>query len=264
MTFVNMPITDTCVGSCCSCSVFCSRTLSRCSLPGMQIKQLCAQAYISVAGAKQGPSEWLHTNQAVWPLVLPVNAVKNVLDLPDEEPWSKVSADLNVILDSSLLGRRLFGFAAKEVAFQQAEGIVSQYVEKLLHSGSVDEAAVARIRQAAVDALSAMPNSGHLSQKREVKLKYRDWWIIGRVSCPAEHVDFGIQAGLRGYAAASGDLPALPAEEHLCKEPAGASKGRVAPCFLRDATAARKFALSMVNAEECGNGEAVKDMCYCP
>ena len=118
---------------------------------------------------------------------------------------------------------------------------------------------MAKLRSEAMDELNLLPGGQCMQGKRDVRLKYRGWQIVGKATCAAEQLDMGLQAGLRGYASAAGDIPVLPAETLLCKDPEKAVKGKICESFLREAVSARKFALSMVEADGCINGEALKD-----
>ena len=217
------------------------------------MQELFFEAYVSVAGARQGPGVWLNTNQELWTLVLPQGPTSKILQLPPEDSWASVAQELQQVFQSSLLGTRLFGFA-KEAAYELAEKVITKHLDKLLKLDSIIADSVAKVRSEAMDDLIALPGSEYVQEKQ-----YRGWRIVGKATCAAKQLDFGIQACLRGYACAAGDLPALPAEQLLCKQPCKTSQGKVAEALLRDAVAARKFALSITQADACLNGEATQD-----
>ena len=68
----------------------------------------------------------------MWGLVLPQIPTSKILKLGPDDSWASVAKEIDQVLQSSMLGKRLFGFAAKEAAYELAETVISKYVDKLL------------------------------------------------------------------------------------------------------------------------------------
>eukprot|EP00971_Amphidinium_carterae_P138277 2739860-Amphidinium_carterae.1 len=101
------------------------------------------EAYLAVVSTRVDVHEWLVQNEGLHRLVLPQAALKTVLSLAEEEPWSTVRQELLEVMESSVFGRRLFAFAAGEGIRAAVEHAIEEQ-EKLLLKEDVISAKVLR------------------------------------------------------------------------------------------------------------------------
>ena len=73
----------------------------------------------------------------------------------------------------------------------------------------------------------------------------------------SEQVVVTPMAAVRGYVAASGAIPALPAEACLCQDDPELQQGLVSEELLREAEAVRNQAVTLLSAESCSSGAQV-------
>ena len=82
------------------------------------------QAFLSVAKAGFGPAHWLNSHSDVWPLVLPVLQTRTLLSLGEDESWNSVAQELRAVTESSMLGKRLFTFAALKAVEESVQAAI--------------------------------------------------------------------------------------------------------------------------------------------
>eukprot|EP00971_Amphidinium_carterae_P293993 5837039-Amphidinium_carterae.2 len=58
---------------------------------------------------------WLKAFEGLWQLILPVDEVKVLRELPEEATWSSMKKELYTVVGSSELGWRLWAFALKDL-----------------------------------------------------------------------------------------------------------------------------------------------------
>ena len=207
-----------------------------------------------------GPEAFFSSHENLWPLVLPVAAVQKIRACPEGTSWSSVSKELNLVISSSLLGERLLGFAGKLVAQEQISEVIRRHAEKLLALDKIDEHVLASAKSAAMEDIMKVPTAKlSLDQKRQVSFEYRGWKVVTEAGSTAQHLDFAMQAALRGYGAATGELPLLPAEGFLCPTTKDAEQSKIQASLLGPAIQARKVVGTLLSTEECASGESLKD-----
>lgn len=222
--------------------------------------ELILEAFLSVSKSGVGPLAWLNTHQELWPMVLPAAATKKIMACSEAEGWKTVSAELDSVLESSLLGKKLFGWAAKSIVHERVIEIIEKQVSSFLGASSLDDGALAKAKDETLCLLRAVSGQSLLDSKRKVTVKYRGWDITAQAASVAEEMEFMFSAAVRGYAAAAGDLPLLPGESWLCKVPEKATKGHVQDSLLRQARDARTLANSLLAANNCESGESLKEL----
>lgn len=141
-----------------------------------------------------------------------------------------------------------FGFPAKQVADTVAPG-PCQSRDKVIECAKAWQ--TSKVKNAGACEL--------LEGKREVSVLYTDWSVSARVQHVSEQVHVTLMAAVRGYVAASGAIPALPAEACLCQDDPELQQGLVSEELLREAEAVRNQAVTLLSAESCSSGEQVKE-----
>eukprot|EP00971_Amphidinium_carterae_P349363 6490979-Amphidinium_carterae.3 len=107
------------------------------------------EAYLAVVSTRVDVHEWLVQNEGLHRLVLPQSALKTVLSLGEDEPWSTVRQELLEVMESSVFGRRLCAFAAGEGIRAGVEHAIEEQ-EKLLLEEDVINAKPVRYRGATI------------------------------------------------------------------------------------------------------------------
>ena len=205
------------------------------------------QAFLSVAKVGLGPSEWLKANQDWWPL-LPVDATTKILTLGPKEPWTNVAQEIQTVMGCSLLGKRLL-----------VHQVLAKVEKKLLSGPVITRKSLADLRAKTLQKVKDAVACELLEGRREVSVLYRGWSVSTRVRHVSEQVDVTLMAAVRGYAAASGAIPALPAEAFLCQADAELQQGLVSEELLREAEAVRNQTVTLLSADSCSSEEQVKE-----
>ena len=174
------------------------------------------QAFLSVAKAGFGPAHWLNSHSDVWPLVLPVLQTRTLLSLGEDESWNSVAQELRAVTESSMLGKRLFTFAALKAVEESVQAAIEASSKELLALSAISPDALQKVKAVGLEQLKGLVSIDDLPDRREVTVQYRGWPIVLKVSCVAEQLDWALMSALKGEAAAAKSIPWLPAEEWLC------------------------------------------------
>ena len=213
---------------------------------------------LSVSKAGFGPADWLKSHSNVWPLVLPVAATGKLLALSEDESWNNVAKELKAVTESSLLGKRLFGFAAAKVVEEAVQVATKSSSEQLLALESIGVAEFNKVKSAALQELEALPGIDLLPERRAVIIEYRGWPVQLKVSCLAEQLDWCLMSALRGAAAAAKAIPLLPAEEWLCSSSTGDKQPQISEELLVKSKAVRELMSALVGPEDEKTGESMQ------
>eukprot|EP00971_Amphidinium_carterae_P293996 5837040-Amphidinium_carterae.3 len=73
------------------------------------------QEHIAASKTSIRAEPWLKAFEGLWQLILPVDEVKVLRELPEDSTWSSVKKELYTVVGSSELGWRLWAFALKDL-----------------------------------------------------------------------------------------------------------------------------------------------------
>ena len=217
------------------------------------------QAFLSVAKAGFGPAHWLNSHSEVWPLVLPVLQTRTLLSLGEDESWNSVAKELRAVTESSMLGKRLFTFAALKVVEESVQAAIEASSKELLALSAISPDALQKVKAVGLEQLKGLVSIDDLPDRREVTVQYRGWPIVLKVSCVAEQLDWALMSALRGEAAAAKSIPWLPAEEWLCPTCDGSKHATISDELLTKPKAVRELLTALVNAGDEKTGEGMQD-----
>ena len=217
------------------------------------------QAFLSVAKAGFGPAHWLNSHSDVWPLVLPVLQTRTLLSLGEDESWNSVAKELRAVTESSMLGKRLFTFAALKVVEESVQAAIEASSKELLALSAISPDALQKVKAVGLEQLKGLVSIDDLPDRREVTVQYRGWPIVLKVSCVAEQLDWALMSALRGEAAAAKSIPWLPAEEWLCPTCDGSKHATISDELLAKPKAVRELLTALVNAGDEKTGEGMQD-----
>ena len=218
---------------------------------------LYSQAYVSIMGTGQTPNEWLTNHSHLWPLVLPVEATNTILSMKPKQPWKTVHTELKQLIDSSMLGCRIFSFATRDLAEGTVVEECTRACKELLAQKSITEQGIMSLTSITVEKLQGVAGIDSLPSRRTITVQYRGWAAQAPVKCLGEQVELCLRAAARGAAVKSGLLQALPGEASLCTADAETAMPEVTAEVYRHAASARKFLASMLTAAECKDGEFI-------
>ena len=205
------------------------------------------------------PPEWLHTHDDIWPFVLPKDAVLKLTKLGKNEPWEKAKAELVAVTGAGQLGKRLFGYAMKEIADSEVTTIINEAAESIWDMGSITRLSIADLTRKTEEKLSLVEGVQSLDGTRVVDVDYRGYVVQLQVKDLPQQVFLTFQATVRGYAAEAGTLEELPAEKQLCGSSSRAKDGVVEAGMLRDAASARAYARKVLQAADGRDGKTMMD-----
>ena len=208
-------------------------------------------------GTDQTPAEWLSNHALLWPLVLPVEATNKILTMKPKQPWKTVHTALKQLIDSSMLGCRIFSFATRDLAEGSVVEERIRACKELMAKKSVTEQEIMSLTSTTVEKLQEVAGIDSLPSRRTVTAQYRGWAAQAPVKCWGEQVLLCLGAATRGAAVKSGLLQALPGEASLCTADAETAVPEVTTEVYRHAASARRLLAPMLTNAECKDGEYI-------
>eukprot|EP00971_Amphidinium_carterae_P338187 6475424-Amphidinium_carterae.2 len=200
------------------------------------------EAYLAVVSTRIDVHEWLTNNEHLHKLILPQSALRAVLSLFEDSPWSDVRAELLDVMQSSMLGRRLFAFAASEGIAAAVDTAIVEEEQKLLKESKITAQVLRTYVTDCVARCERVLGVATLDEKREVTLRYR-----------------GQPITVPGRAAESGTLKPLPMESLVFKDMASQSTAVVDATVVQKAKSARAFLKERVDHANKPCAETVQD-----
>ena len=206
--------------------------------------------------AKTGiePDVWL-SNNAAWKLVMPVEDTERLLALKADQEWSSARDAVSRVVESSALGRRLFGPAAKACLIEEVDKKIGDAVKEFAKGAVLDELHLTAVLGKYVEEMKQLPAFDELPAKRQVMVNYGEWQFEWSVCSVTEHLEVALRSYVRRVACTLGLLDALPSEEVLCAPlEQGDSATKIADSLLKRARSCRAFLKQLRDAEESSDG----------
>jgi len=167
--------------------------------------------------------------------------VGKVRALPEGQGWESVWPEVKALVTSSMLGQRMFGFAARACAACQARDEMEKHIVTLKKKKVLEEKDVVEVTEKALEAVKAIPECAELKKKRTVEVLYREWPISLEVASIEEELELRLNVALRAMAAQCGSIPLLPAEGDLCEKDADVEVRNMYLVAVKRAASARRF-----------------------
>ena len=105
-------------------------------------------------------------------MVMPETAVEKVVAEP--ESWSKVEAELQLIVGGSSLGKRLFGFALQLILGESVAKIIARTIDDNLSKPTkIEPEDVLRCKRSANKAVQELDQLDALPDRQEISVLYR-------------------------------------------------------------------------------------------
>eukprot|EP00971_Amphidinium_carterae_P005757 114091-Amphidinium_carterae.1 len=134
------------------------------------------EAWNKSKSAACSPSDWLQRNRRLWELLLPISDVEELLaDSSDDIDWNGHSDRIQRIVQSSWLGKGLFGFALPQLLQKKIRETLAQEVAALAKTESLTEEKYIEARLAAKKRVREIEDLALLPERREIVLTYRSW-----------------------------------------------------------------------------------------
>ena len=204
------------------------------------------------------PKHFLKIHSELWPLVVPEDSVKAVMD--EVMHWENVEKDLNRVIASSMLGKRLFNFAIKQMLSQLVSKKIATDVAKLWGLSEVTLACIREQKRNTCEALQEMDNIELLPAKRDLLLVYRGVPVEVKVHSLAEEFDMHVACLAKGEAVQCGTLPSLFCEDDLVVKDMimhKAETNHIHSEVLQEAREARTMANGLLKGDSCKNGDTI-------
>jgi hypothetical protein len=224
---------------------------------GVVLYLLFPQAHIKAKSNAVKPTNFLSIHGDIWPIIMPEDSVTKVM--AEAQSWESVEVDLNRVISSSLLGKRLFSFAIKQMLSQIVSKKMGFAVEQLWEKPEITLACIRDAKRQALDALQGMDNIELLPGRRELLLTYRGVPVEVKVNSMAEEFDMLVAAKAKGEAVSCGSLPGLFCEEDLVVKGGmkDAKESHIHPEVLQEAKEARCLANGLLQGDSCKNGDTI-------
>ena len=143
-------------------------------------------------GNLYGPMKFLEHHSAIWSLVLPRQATEQILAVPSDGNWETVQDQVQEVVASSMLGKKVFGFAVKQILGSVVSYCIHHHLEQLARKARNTSHDVVQMKKAAMEELSKIPNIASLPDKRVIKLVYREYVCDAKVACTLEEVELAV------------------------------------------------------------------------
>jgi hypothetical protein len=203
------------------------------------------------------PTSFLQIHGDIWPIIMPEDSTNKVM--AETTSWETVEHDLNRVISSSQLGKRLFSFAIKQMLSQVVSKKMVAAVGDMWKKPEITLAIIRDQKRKTLEALQGMDNIGLLPSRRELLLHYRGVPVEVKVNSMAEQFDMLVAALAKGEAAQCGTLPGLFCEEDLVVKNSiqGASSSHIHMEVLQEAKEARSLANGLLQGDSCKNGDTI-------
>jgi hypothetical protein len=145
--------------------------------------------------------------------VLPQAETQVLLELSEDDTWSTHAAELDAVVASGSLGKRLFGFAVVQTLGEAVALIIKGHVDKMLQQSIISQAVLIDGKRAATREVLAMRSLELLPEKRTVTCRYRGMPVPMKVTCVQDEISLTFACAIKGQAADAGDLEPVFAEE---------------------------------------------------
>ena len=177
-----------------------------------------------------------------------------IITMKPKQPWNTVHTALKQIIDSSMLGCRIFSFATRDLAEDSVVEECTRACTELMAKRSITEQETMSLTSTTAEKLQEVAGIDSLPSRRTVTVQYRGWAAQAPVKCLGEQVELCLRAAARGAAVRSGLLQALPGEASLCTADAETAVPEVPIEVYRRAASARRFLAPMLTNAECKDG----------
>ena len=203
------------------------------------------------------PTHFMRLHIDIWPLVCPEDSVHEVMN--EQTHWASVERDLNRVIASSQLGRRLFNFAIKQMLGQLVSKKIANDVDELWQKEQITLACIREQKRVTLESLQEMDNIELLPCRRDLLLVYRGVPVEVRVNSMAEQFDMHVATLAKGEAVECGSLPSLFCEDDLVVKDSmkGAKNSHIHPEVLQEAMEARTLANGLLKGDSCKNGDTI-------
>eukprot|EP00971_Amphidinium_carterae_P332625 6466851-Amphidinium_carterae.1 len=127
-----------------------------------------------------------------------------------------VAEHLDILVESSMLGEKLFGPMAVGIVSSRVSDKIDEEVQKLRLVDELTETEVSKCTKQCLVSVRAIAGVQKVEHKRrEVYLSYGEWKLTCEIAGLENHVEAAIRASLRHWSVRLGLLDALPGESSL-------------------------------------------------
>lgn len=176
----------------------------------------CCKSLASFKSQMRSGSEWWTMNREWAKLVLPMQATN--VALAEKNSLAQVDAEINMVVESSEVGRRLLEAAMRQVQLDKIAGRIAEHVKEL--TGKSLTAAI--LEKNKTDFMKCLENNGYNPLQRftpkQVEYEYRGHKVSIVVTSPIEQYSVAVECLLRSVATDLGILPSLWCENDLVGE----------------------------------------------
>ena len=174
--------------------------------------------------------------------------------------FSEIEDDIVQLVNSSMVGARLFEASASRVVSEQATKVMDSEIEKLCLLEVIDAAALMKSEQGANATIVALPGSELIPARRTVTLNYRGRKFQHRAKSIQDEIDMRYMTRIKSMAVNCGDLAPLHCESKLVTGGAHAGlAGQISHDLLGRCRAARTLAnRGLSKLEQKGSSHIIK------
>lgn len=185
-----------------------------------------------------------------------MKAVDSIIN--EKGSWVNVESELQQVVATSTLGKRLFGFAVQQVLSTVVSNKMNDAIAAVMQQDLVTTDKIIAAKKTCIEQVESMQNIETLPTKRVIKVAYRGVEVSIKVTDIAEEFDMRAAASIKSDAAASGDLIPLFCEAELVKKDVLGTKGKIHADLLKQSQEARTLANAELLGDACKDGETIK------
>lgn len=178
-----------------------------------QFDSACCKSLQAYKGQQRSGASWWSTNSSWAQLVLPVEALNTAF--AEAADLSKVSDEINEVVESSEVGRRLLARAQRQVQLDKVGEKITAAVQKL----GGEDLTPTSMENAKTNFITSLQNAGYDPMARfapkEVNIAYRGEELTILVSSPIDQFNVAVETFVRGLAVDAGILVPLWSEADL-------------------------------------------------
>jgi len=214
----------------------------------------------AVSSTRMSPNDFVDRFEDVVSLVLPMVELKKVLELDEQSSWVDVKDEILHVTSSSLLGDRLYGWAAEQVLRSEFKVAMGAASDAMFAKVQLQESDAIACRTRIRNWIKEHDAGEALDKKRQVSFTYRGWEFKETVADSTLEIDIFVQCRIRAQAARLNLVTLLPGEKELAVDGDDsklAVKG-IDKKLLLDCVSLRQYLGKLLKSEDVKQGTAIE------
>eukprot|EP00971_Amphidinium_carterae_P332506 6466697-Amphidinium_carterae.1 len=197
------------------------------------------QVYNGSRSSGESPDMWMSRHEGLYELVMPKGEVEKVNALTEEQSLSDASDSLKALVNSSLLGARLFSFAIQDILSGQVDQVLKSELVETKKCTELKADTVRDMKKRIIAKIEEIENIETLVAKRTITVYYRSLMYKSSVASYHEQVELVCAACIRGWMVETSTLSALIGEDLVCGNDGDLKVTQIEEGMAKNAAASR-------------------------